>query len=400
MATKKGISQEGITLDKDHNKPVFGQGGRGLAILGTDKRPPAQGGGQPDQPQPSNGEDAGAGSRFVWEDEHLIFEGEGGASEEDLQTEAPLPEDQQQKQKPVPPKTQTSLDYARTRSESKYEGKADFGRIERGLDELQLDAQGRLANVIEKQRESLLALIARKHAAGTITTDFIQTLDLKHKAELFRVARSFLQEAYRNGRTEGRSMLPATLQVRVTQGIPPEDALQFFEDKAFWISGVYKDQLTNAARAILFNSIKTGEPTGTTIQKLRDAFEPYLGDPDAIDPESLAQAQPYRLETIVRTNTTEAFNEGLKDSLDPEVQDGYIIGWEYSAILDSRTTDVCRYLDGKIFRPDSASFQYMTPPNHFNCRSTIIPITKDEGPVRFITEQEIGRATDLKGDQF
>lgn len=41
----------------------------------------------------------------------------------------------------------------------------------------------------------------------------------------------------------------------------------------------------------------------------------------------------------------------------------------YVAVLDSRTTDICRSLDGSVFLPGQGSF----PPLHFNCRSKRIP---------------------------
>jgi len=356
-----------------------------------------------DLPQDQDPEvDQSQAAKWVWEDEHLIFEGEEEPTpdEEDEEGQGGVPKGKEKGQGPVPSKTKASHEYVRLRPANKFEKKASFASIEKGLDDIQDEARSRLIKVVEKQRESMLAITTRKQEAGTLTAEFVTSLDLKHKAELNRVARSFLQEAYRVGRTEGRSMIPATMQVRVTQGIPPEAALQFFEDKAFWISGVLKDRLLNQAKAVLFNAIKTGEATSDTVEKLQAVFEPYVGNDRALDPDSLEQLEPYRLETIIRTNATEAFNEGLKDALDPEVASGHVIAFEYSAILDGRTTEICRHLDGQMFRPDSPSLQAFTPPNHFTCRSLIIPVTKNEGPVRFITQAEIGKALDLKGPEF
>ena len=52
----------------------------------------------------------------------------------------------------------------------------------------------------------------------------------------------------------------------------------------------------------------------------------------------------------------------------------FLDGFRYSAILDSRTTEVCRFLDGKIFKPTDPELASLTPPNHFNCRSSIVPL--------------------------
>jgi SPP1 gp7 family putative phage head morphogenesis protein len=96
----------------------------------------------------------------------------------------------------------------------------------------------------------------------------------------------------------------------------------------------------------------------------------------------------------------EAYNEGLKDGVDEEVDSGFVIGFLYSAIIDGRQTEVCEFLDGKILRPDTEDTNALTPSNHFNCRSILIPVTKDEGPVTFITAGQIGRALELKQKGF
>lgn len=52
--------------------------------------------------------------------------------------------------------------------------------------------------------------------------------------------------------------------------------------------------------------------------------------------------------------------------------------YQYSAILDSRTTDYCRSLDGRIVKPWSAEFFKYMPPKHYNCRSLRVEILIDE----------------------
>lgn len=48
-------------------------------------------------------------------------------------------------------------------------------------------------------------------------------------------------------------------------------------------------------------------------------------------------------------------------------------GWQYVAVLDSRTTEVCAYRDGKIY--DIGDYSSL-PPAHYNCRSTTVPVVK------------------------
>jgi hypothetical protein len=51
-----------------------------------------------------------------------------------------------------------------------------------------------------------------------------------------------------------------------------------------------------------------------------------------------------------------------------------VSAYQYSAILDSVTTDLCAGLHGKIFDAGDQP----VPPLHFNCRSLLVPITKYE----------------------
>ncbi|HXK27213.1 MAG TPA: minor capsid protein [Candidatus Binatia bacterium] len=181
----------------------------------------------------------------------------------------------------------------------------------------------------------------------------------------------------------------------------PTAAVKWMREKPFWVTGVLNDRLTNEARGILVNALKTGEPLAVTVEKLAAAFEPYRGNPNVLkdgEPPS-----PHRLETIVRTNTTEAYNQGrISTFIRPDMMP-FLDGIEYSAILDSRTTEVCRFLDGKIFRPESPDLAALLPPNHSNCRSIVVPRMvggRIIDPKDFITPEQVGRAKSLADPKF
>ena len=77
---------------------------------------------------------------------------------------------------------------------------------------------------------------------------------------------------------------------------------------------------------------------------------------------------------LVRTETTYISNkaelEGYKE-LD-------IDEYEFSACLDSRTSNLCRELDGKVFKRNSAQAGVNLPPMHPFCRSTTLPVLPSE----------------------
>lgn len=180
----------------------------------------------------------------------------------------------------------------------------------------------------------------------------------------------------------------------------PTAAVKWMREKPFWVTGVLNDRLTNEARGILVNALKTGEPVAVTVEKLAAAFEPYRGNPNVLKdgkPPAL-----HRLETIVRTNTTDAYNQGrIATFVTPDMMP-FLDGIMYSAILDSRTTEVCRFLDGKIFKPESPDLAALLPPNHPNCRSIVVPIVVGTpfDPKDFITPEQVGRAKSLADPKF
>ncbi len=79
-----------------------------------------------------------------------------------------------------------------------------------------------------------------------------------------------------------------------------------------------------------------------------------------------------QVRTIVRTsvNQVQTMANQAVYSANQEVTKRY----EYVATLDSNTTALCGSLDGKTFRYGEGPI----PPQHFNCRSTTVPIIDDE----------------------
>lgn len=154
-------------------------------------------------------------------------------------------------------------------------------------------------------------------------------------------------------------------------GMDKTKAEKFLSSRAMKITGVIEQRVLNATQTVLENGIRYDKALGTTMKELREDTElvGYLPDVDAAGrPVNV----PARLENIVRTNTAYAWNEARQALFtDPDMR-GFVEAFEYSAILDDRTSEVCEALDGKI-QKDWGS---MTPPNHFQCRSLLIPVTQ------------------------
>ena len=145
---------------------------------------------------------------------------------------------------------------------------------------------------------------------------------------------------------------------------------KFLKDKKFWITDVIEKFVLDAAQLILANSIKYDKNLKQTLLALNESpgLIAYLPE---IDGAGRVVNKAARLENIVRTNTSEAINLGRQSVFNhPDIQ-GFIQAYQYSAILDDRVSDICESLDGRI-QKDWGSY---TPPNHYQCRSILIPIT-------------------------
>ena len=81
----------------------------------------------------------------------------------------------------------------------------------------------------------------------------------------------------------------------------------------------------------------------------------------------------HQIQTIVRTSVNQVTNQASQAvyAANKKVSPKY----EYVATLDSRTSAICQRLDGQTFDYNNGP----TPPQHFNCRSTTVPIVDFDG---------------------
>lgn len=119
----------------------------------------------------------------------------------------------------------------------------------------------------------------------------------------------------------------------------------------------------------LFDNMKKSLENGTT-------FKQWIKDCEEVINKAGLGKQGYYLENVYRTNMMTQYSIGnYKQQM--EVVEDYPY-WEYSAIEDSRTSNICRQLDGVVKRYDDPFWSAYYPPNHFHCRSTVISRNKEE----------------------
>lgn len=147
--------------------------------------------------------------------------------------------------------------------------------------------------------------------------------------------------------------------------------LAVYNDKAYTITGLLDEEVLSKAKNILYDHLEHGDKKRTE-GAFRKLWDKYEETGKLTDKGTLSTA--YRLETIIRTNVSEAMNKGRRIMYeDPQIADE-IVAYTVSAILDSNTTPYCESIDGKSYPKDEFEF----PPYHFRCRTVALPIYRGE----------------------
>jgi SPP1 gp7 family putative phage head morphogenesis protein len=166
------------------------------------------------------------------------------------------------------------------------------------------------------------------------------------------------------------------------------NANSFLKSNAIRLTNDLSDSMRKTVQGLLANAIKYSWTPKETVRRVYDSLTKggfiflstnaestgrTVGEVLEAIGESAGNA--HRVRTAIRTNTFEAINEARYSVFsDPDLE-GFVEALEYSAILDARTTDICRHLDDRVYPIDSLEWNKYRPPNHFNCRSILIPVT-------------------------
>jgi SPP1 gp7 family putative phage head morphogenesis protein len=204
----------------------------------------------------------------------------------------------------------------------------------------------------------------------------INDLSVKHGIKLRSAFRALLRESYRMGEGQIKRSFAA---IDPTDGMSDEEIIEWIDSLAAYSEEAEKVKLLTVVKPIIIEGIRNNLGWRDVVAQIEDAVQSYglsLGK----DAASLtARGKEYRIETIVRTLTSKAMNEARLGAMQKLVStDGQtgIVAYKYSAVMDGRTSPICQRLNGKIFAPAEA--QKYNPPNHFSCRSALVPIFADE----------------------
>jgi SPP1 gp7 family putative phage head morphogenesis protein len=141
-----------------------------------------------------------------------------------------------------------------------------------------------------------------------------------------------------------------------------------------------------SVKADVMNRLAQARVNGTSMRELRDEFS---------SKGKLLKKWKDQANSVIATSlqhissVTQSYYEGI-----------FFERYRWAAVLDDRTTDICRSRDGKTWRYGKGPL----PPAHYNCRSKIVPVedTRRNLPATYfawLTDQPLAFLVDIVGKQ-
>lgn len=246
--------------------------------------------------------------------------------------------------------------------------KYDFQRAGTELTELDETWTPIVAAEFDSSINAMVAHIQKRKIIENKRLDLVNEIDLPHKAKIRKAFKGMLKESYKTGDLNAADSIPSKFSIEQSNAL--DDVAGWIGSTAEMLTDTQAQEILKHVKPILIESIRSGKGLTETMTEIDVALRGWDIQLDAP-----------RIENIVRTNTAQAWNQAKLDRYQTIQED--IQAYEFSAIMDSRTSDICIALDGKIIR--KSEVDKYNPPLHYQCRSTLIPIFIDEPKAEFST---------------
>jgi len=192
--------------------------------------------------------------------------------------------------------------------------------------------------------------------------DLINDLNLSGTTEVKKIILEMMREGYKKGLMSAKSKKELAI-FDPEPALDSSDVAEWLKQASIYTTSETGQQILKVTKGTLLEAIKSGASVKETIKMLEEEYKGW---------DKVGGAP--RIENIVRTNTANAFNQGRLAEFSKMKE--VLAGYQYSAILDNRTSPICEQLHGRVFKPAEADAY--NPPIHYQCRSVLVPIFVDE----------------------
>lgn len=270
----------------------------------------------------------------------------------------------------------------RRRSFTKYESKVDFAEALSTMEHDGVKAiSPRLAKVLRKGINKVVEDVRRSDILKGKDLAAARKLVLPYKGDINAVLKDGLQSVCRDAQKAAKRELRARARRHAElfddiQNLDPQEVMDYVRSKSYTITDAISSDVEQALQTVVMNGIRDGDTLDELIYQLQGALGQFVDDAGDTADVDLAGN---RLETIVRTNVNDAYNQGkLSIYRDPDLGD-FVQGLQYSAIMDDRVRENHAANDGLVWLLTNPVWDDRMPPNGFNCRCTVVPVVQGDG---------------------
>lgn len=239
------------------------------------------------------------------------------------------------------------------------ERKVNFVSLKRSMETFEKVLQENVDWIVQKQREDILKQI--KKAVDDNDIAAVWAVKAKYTADLSQALTDVQKEMFEIGKKS--AAVEMAVQVPATKA-EVRGAMRVQNDAM--IEGMVNDMEVTAKKAAAQVINKKGGSITTT-----NSAEAVAAAGESID--KVISGQVNALKTLGITGSVNLWRSSIFERY-PEK----IYWFQFSAILDSRTTETCRSLDGRVVKAWSPEYYMYAPPRHYNCRSIWVEILNEE----------------------
>lgn len=247
------------------------------------------------------------------------------------------------------------------------EKKVKFFEIKERLDDAMLRGKRLLRLALQRQKTGIVNEFIKAAKQGTKAINAVE-IQLSDQPTYSEQLIALATELHEYGKITAANEL--NKPVPQTKNKQKQELVAKIENVVGEQTARLKFRLTNVANMILNGDIELSDYQSNRINlaettvgqsMLEDEFDSFFS---SIDNVMLSAMVP------------DSFNQGRATTFDAYAGD--IVAYRYVAVLDDRTTDFCRALDGSVFKVLDPDLAYYRPPNHYGCRSILVAITAEE----------------------
>jgi len=306
------------------------------------------------------------------------FGGKGGDDEEELPAKGDDEEDEEDPpaKKPSAGKFSEAGAWVPFRALTLYEQPLNFTEMAQDLDDGRMKVSSVMTTRLAGLVDYVLRTLEQRFAQGPASRLKVASrLTLESGDYEKALLRAMAQVVALGTRSAARDLAAKTSEARFADDeksiksnlefLPKhvQDALKLQAQKQ---AKYQTDELKKIVDMTVMSGDETRLPDNEIISTVEDRLYAYI--------------ESGKIESAARTVASQSFNRGRDGFMFDERNLRQIAAFQYSAVLDSATTDICLSLDGKIFKTNDPAVDRFRPPNHHGCRSILVPITVNEAP--------------------